>query len=155
MTVTESGEAVGHLPMENSRVTKYILDRGAVLASTNYDVSPLVQGGLEIPCRVEIYMPSTVRNRQLIGIYETFVDTLYYLREEENIAGSFVENTADKEMEETTGKKESMKRKSNEKTASSSKDIRPFFQKHRTVSSTKRTGVPNNIVEMNDDGDEE
>jgi len=58
VTVTESGETVGHLPMENSRVTKYILDRGArvyaVLTSTNYCVSPLVQGGLEIPCRVEI-----------------------------------------------------------------------------------------------------
>ena len=66
VTVPESGMTAGHLPMENSQVTKYILDRGAhvyaVLTSTNYCVSPLVQGGLEIPCGVEIHMPSTVKN---------------------------------------------------------------------------------------------
>ena len=93
VTIPESGTTVGHLPMENSRVTKYILDTGArvyaVLTSTNYCVLPLVQGGLEIPCRVEIHMPSTVKNRELIGIYEKYVDTLYYQEEETNIAGSF------------------------------------------------------------------
>ena len=44
------GMIVGHLPMENSRVTKFILNRGArvypVLKSANYCKSPLVQGGL-------------------------------------------------------------------------------------------------------------
>ena len=39
-------------------------------------------------------MPSTVKNRELIGIYEKYVDTLYYQQEETNIAGSFVENRA-------------------------------------------------------------
>ena len=91
VTVPESGTTVGHLPMENSRVTKYILDRGAcvyaVLTSTNYCVWSLVQGGLEIPCRVEIHMPSTLKNREFIGIYEKYVDTLFYQREETNIAG--------------------------------------------------------------------
>ena len=98
VTDLESGTTVGHLPIDNSRVTKYILDRDArvyaVLTSTNYCVSPLVQGGLEIPCRVEIHMPSTVKNRELIGIYEKYVDTLNYQREETNIAGSFVESSA-------------------------------------------------------------
>ena len=47
-----------------------------------YCVSPLVQGGLEITCRVEIHMPSTVKNRELIEIYEKYVDTLYYQRED-------------------------------------------------------------------------
>ena len=146
VTVPESGETVGHLPMENSRVT-------TVLTSTNYCVSPLVQGGLEIPCRVEIHMPSTVKNRQLIQIYETFVDTLYYQREEKNIAGSFVDNNADKEME-TTSKKETIKRKSSEKTASTTKDIRSFFQKRRTVSSTETAKNSDNIIEINDDDDD-
>ena len=45
----DSGTTVGHLPMENSRAIKFLLDRGArvnaVLTSTNYCVSPLVQGG--------------------------------------------------------------------------------------------------------------
>ena len=53
-----SGATVGHLPMENSRAIKFLLDRGArvfaTLTSTNYCVSPLVQVGLEIPCRAEI-----------------------------------------------------------------------------------------------------
>ena len=72
VTVPESGTTFWHLPMENSRVTKYILDRGArvyaIPTSTNYCVLPLVQGRLEIPCRIEIHMPSTAKNRELIGI---------------------------------------------------------------------------------------
>ena len=94
--------------MENSRVTNYILDRGArvyaVLTSTNYCVSPLVQGGLEILCRVEIHMPSTVKNRELIRIYEKYIDTLYHQREETNIAGSFVESSAGMETNNSKGR---------------------------------------------------
>ena len=144
--------------MENSQVTKYILDRGArvyaVLTSTNYCVSLLVPGGLEIPCRVEIHMPSTVKNRELIGIYEKYVDTLYYQREETNIAGSFVESSPGIETMETNNSKgrESKKRKNNETTnASSSKDIRAFFEKRRTVSRTKNVDVPKNVLELSDD----
>ena len=158
VTVPESGMTAGHLPMENSRVTKYILDRGAhvyaVLTSTNYCVSPLVQGGLEIPCGIEIHMPSTVKNWELVGIYEKYVDTLYYQREKTNIAGSFVESSAGIETMETNNSKgrESKKRKNNETTnASSSKDIRAFFEKRRTVSSTKKVDVPKNVVELSDD----
>ena len=158
VTVPESGTTVGHLPMENSRVTKYILDTGprvyAILTSTNYCVLPLVQGGLEIPCRLEIHMPSTVKNRELIGIYEKYVDAFYYQREETNIAGSFVESSAGIETMETNNLKgrESKKRKSNKTTnASSSKDIRAFFEKHRAVSSTKKVDVPKNVVELSDD----
>ena len=158
VTVPESGTTVGHQPMENSRVTKYILDRGpheyAVLTSTNYCVSPLVQGGLEIPCHVEIHMPSTVKYRELIRIYEKYVDTLYYRREEKNIAGSFVESSAGIETMETNNSKgrESKKRKNNKTTnASSSKDKRAFFEKRRTVSSTKKVDVRKNVVELSDD----
>ena len=158
VTVPESGTTVGHPPMENSRATKYILDRGArvyaVLTSTKYCVSSLVQGGLEIPCRVEIHMPSTVKNRELIGIYEKYVDTLYYPQEKTNIAGSFVESSAGIESMEANNSKgrESKKRKNNETTnASSSKDIRAFCEKRRTVSSTKKDDVPKNVVELSDD----
>ena len=80
MAVAESGMAVGHLPMENSLITKYILDSKArvytILTSTNYCVSALIQGGLEISCRIEIHMPATVKNKELMEIYETYVDTL-------------------------------------------------------------------------------
>ena len=63
----DSGATVGHLPMENSLATKFLLDRGAraieTLTSTNYCVSPLVQGGLEIPCRVEIFVANSEKQR--------------------------------------------------------------------------------------------
>ena len=96
MTDITSRMTVGHLPMENFRVTKFLLDRGArvyaILRSTNCCLSPLVQGGLEIPCRIEIHLPPTVKNKKLIRIYESYVDTLYYQREEANITGSFLES---------------------------------------------------------------
>ena len=96
MTDITSRMTVGHLPMENFRVTKFLLDRGArvfaILKSTNCCLSPLVQGGLEIPCRIEIHLPPTVKNKELIRIYESYVDTLYYQREEANIICSFLES---------------------------------------------------------------
>ena len=65
VAVAESGIVVFYLPMANSHVTKYIVDRGArvyaILTSTNYCVSPLVQGDLQIPCRFEIHMSATVK----------------------------------------------------------------------------------------------
>ena len=55
----DKNEIVGHLPMEISRVTKFLLDRGAnvsaKLTSTHYRRSLLVQGGIEIPCVVSVY----------------------------------------------------------------------------------------------------
>ena len=60
---TGTGETVRHIPMENSRVTKYLMDRGArftvVLTSSQYCVSPSVQGRLEIPCEIGICLPPT------------------------------------------------------------------------------------------------
>ena len=64
-TCKKDGMIVGHLPMEISHPTKYLLDRGAritaTLTSTYYYTSPLVQGGLEIPCLLKIFMPPTVK----------------------------------------------------------------------------------------------
>ena len=64
------------------------------LTSTNYCASPLVQESLRISCRMEIHMPPTMKNKELIQIVlinnESHVDILYYQREEVNVAGSFV-----------------------------------------------------------------
>ena len=88
----DSGATVRHLPMENSWATKFLFDRGArviaTLTSTNYCVLPLVQGGLEIPCRVEIFMSPTVKNKELIDIYRNYVDLLHYEREDSSIVDS-------------------------------------------------------------------
>ena len=53
----DTGATVGYLPMQNFQATKFLLNRSA----TNYCVSPLVQGRLEIPCRVKIYMSPTFK----------------------------------------------------------------------------------------------
>ena len=80
--------------MEISRPTKFILDRGAkvslVLTSTHYRASPIVQGGLEIPCRVEIRMPPTVKNKEIVKKYEEMVGVLYYEPDECALLGSFL-----------------------------------------------------------------
>ena len=56
--------------MEISRVTKFLLVRranvSAKLTSTHYRRSPLVQGGIEIPCAVTVTMPGTVSNQLLM-----------------------------------------------------------------------------------------
>ena len=87
-------ETVDHLPMEISRATKFLLDRGASvfvkLTSTNYCVSPLVQGGLEIPCHVEILMTPTLKNKEIIDVYKDMVDLCYDSREKDSIVGSFL-----------------------------------------------------------------
>ena len=73
---------VGNLPKEISRVTKYTLDRGATatatLTSEHYRRSPLIQGGLKIPCKVSVTMPGTVSNLFSVGkILATSRRTLY------------------------------------------------------------------------------
>ena len=76
-TCQKDGKIVGHLLMEISRPTKYLLDRGAritaTLTSTSYYASLLVQGGLEITCLIKVYMPRTVKNKQIISMYQKII----------------------------------------------------------------------------------
>ena len=66
--IKNTGVIVGHLPMETSRATKFLLYRAATafikLCLANYCGSPLVQGGLEITCRLEIQLPPTLKNKK-------------------------------------------------------------------------------------------
>ena len=61
---------VGHLPREMSRATKFFIDRGVAitltLTSEHYRRSPLVQGGMEIPCVVTASIPGTCVNLLLL-----------------------------------------------------------------------------------------
>ena len=90
--------------MEISRVTKFLLDRGAnvfaKLTSTHYRRSPLVQGGIEIPCVVTVSMPGTVINQLLMERYKQLVETLYTEPKEEEILGTFLqlENTGEQDL---------------------------------------------------------
>ena len=76
------GKIVGHLPMKVSRITKFLMDHGArwtaTLRTTQYHKSPLIQGGLEIPCSVDVYMiSSTVLSRKLTQRYTKLVEDFY------------------------------------------------------------------------------
>lgn len=76
-----NGAIVGHLPLEMSRITKYIMDREAVvtaiITSDRYRRSPLVQGGLEVPCRIRVTLPTSVLNCRLMDRYASLHGDLY------------------------------------------------------------------------------
>ena len=90
--------------MEISRVTKFLLGRGAnvsaKLTSTHYRRSPLVQGDIDIPCVVTVSMPDTVLNQLLIERYKQLAETLYTEAKKEEILGKFLqlENTGEQDL---------------------------------------------------------
>ena len=103
-------QPVGHLPREISRLAKFILDRGAEveakLTSNQYRCSPITQGGLEIPCTVNIKMRATILNRNLLKRYEEIVLHLYAEPEESIMMGSFIfDDIEEPEPEVNTSKK--------------------------------------------------
>ena len=75
-------------------MTKFLLDRGAVaqatLSVTHYRRSPLVQGGLEIPFKVSVKMPGTMKNHLQMDRYLELVRSLYTEPKNEVVLGSFL-----------------------------------------------------------------
>ena len=53
MKIYEDTNIVGHLPIEISRASSFMVQ----LISKNYRRSPVIQGGLEIPAKVIVTMP--------------------------------------------------------------------------------------------------
>ena len=74
------------------------MDRGvnvnAILLSTDYRRSVLVQGGLEIKCTIRVEMIGTAVNQQIMNKYLELVKENYSEPEDELIQGSF-ENCKD------------------------------------------------------------
>ena len=112
----ESQQSVGHLPREISKLTKFILDRGAEveakLTSNHYRSSPIIQGGLEIPCKVSIKMPATMLNRNLLKRYEEMVSHLYTEAEESIMMGFFVFDDIEESEPEVKNSKKKRKKAS-------------------------------------------
>ena len=81
--------AVGHLPMEISRITKFLLQRGArvqrMVIGKHYRLSSLIQGGFEIPCLVTVTMPGSIMNHLLIARYGKLLGELYLEPKDEEI----------------------------------------------------------------------
>ena len=73
---------------------KYLLDRGATetetLTSEHYRRSPLLEGGLEIPCKVSVTRPRTVSNLLALEKCWELVEELYAEPKNEEILGSFL-----------------------------------------------------------------
>ena len=92
-TCKPEGQIVDHLSMEIASVTKFLLDRGAViiatLNTTNHRRSPLVQGGLEIACKVTVRMPRPLYH-MLMDRYLELVRTLYAEPKDKIILRSFL-----------------------------------------------------------------
>ena len=92
--VCDDVKIVGHLSIEISRPKKYLLDRGAVftieLTFTNYRLFPLIQGGLEIPAKLPVMMPGTVKNHLLMEKYKERGNGRYAEPEDEVVLVSFL-----------------------------------------------------------------
>ena len=128
----DKNEIAGHLPMKISRVTKFLLDRGAnvsaKLTSTHYRRSPLVQGGIEIPCVVTVSMPGTVINQLLMERYKQLVETLYTEPKEEEILGTFLQlENADEQYLAPVAPKQKKKPKCPPDSDKNQKDIQSYF----------------------------
>ena len=117
--------AVGHLPQEIRRITKYLLEKGAEieaqLTSTQYRRSPITEGGLEIPCKVIVRMPATVPSRKLLDTYKELVTEL----QTSEIMGSFLYDIVEPSKETCTKKKK--KAVQHNTKSVKSRDIRSMF----------------------------
>ena len=157
----ETNKIVGHLPREISRITKFLLDRNAVvtteLTSSHYRRSPLVQGGLEIRSKVTVKVDSSF-NTKVFDRYKAKVKELYIEPTEEEILGSFLleEESASTSRKSVArnGGNINKKRKS-QKSADTPqqeeprcKDIRNFFTHTRNVKSKSNQGQGKNIIEI-------
>ena len=143
-----NNQIVGHLPMEVSRVIKYLIDRGAEvtaqLTSTNYRRSPLIQGGLEIPCVVVAKMNGySARNQMILQKFEQLVNDLYAEPKNEEIVGSFLVPVTRNRLDDpqdirTPPAKKIPKRKSSD--VPKCRDIRSFFNRsHHTESRVNKS----------------
>ena len=96
----DSGKIFGHLPMELSRIKKFILDRGAKievkLCETHYGRSPLVQRSLEIPCDLVITKPNTMKSAELLKKYLKLFQNCYKEPQEIVILGNFGSKSVEK-----------------------------------------------------------
>ena len=121
---------VGHLPMEISRITKYMIARGAQieaqLTETHYRRSPLVQGGLEIPCSLTLRMPATVKSSELLKMYLQLYHSTYTEPQENVILGTFGKTMSEPIPASTCSKRKQSRQKDS---AVGSRDIRNWLQK--------------------------
>ena len=138
----DSNEIVGHLPMEISRITKFILDRGVVctikIRGKHYRRSALVQGGLEIPCDVTISMIGSVVNYLLLAKYKSLLKELYVEPKDEEIVVTYLSVHADdiRELEPEQRPKRRHPNSQQQLKEVHSRDIRDMFKNPKKKENT-------------------
>ena len=122
---------VGHLPIEISRITRFIIAHGAIveaqLTAVQYRRSSLVQGGLEIPCSLTSKMPATKKRSELLKKHLELFEWQYTEPQEIIILGTFnKKDSLATTSREATGKRSAgIKHESNKP---KSTDIRRWFK---------------------------
>ena len=143
-TCKSNDHIVGHLPRETSRVTKFLLHRGAVVQATlstiHYKSSALVQGGLEIACKVSVKMPGTIKNHLLIDRYFELVRSLYTEPKNEVILGSFLRPVDVPCTPKSNARKKKVKTFVSAKKPKPNRDIRTMFQHIKKKNNEKNIG---------------
>ena len=95
----DNKKTVGDLPRETSRPTKFLIDRGTrvtvEITSSHYRESPLLQGWLEVRCKVTVAMPGTIKNHMLLDRYKELVEKFYIEPKNEIIIGNFLTSIAE------------------------------------------------------------
>ena len=80
--------------MEIPRITKLIIQQVAAntvkVAGKHYRQSPLVQGGLEVPCEIIVRMSGSIVNQTLLQRCKTLLRELYTEPKEEAVMGEFL-----------------------------------------------------------------
>ena len=126
----EEDKTIGHLPREISRATYFLLLRGAEvtarIATEKYRRSPLVQGGLEIGCKLIVVMPPTHLNEKLLDRFKNILEQSYLQPSEDNDIGTYINDDIDFRFSSQKAQNSNPKKKSLKKTQS--QDIRLFFQ---------------------------
>ena len=119
---------VGHFPIKISRITRFIIARGAIgeaqLTAAHYRRSPLVQGGLEIPCSLIFKMPETKKSSELLKKYLERFESKQTEPQEIIILGTFIKkDSLATTSRETTGKSSTgIKQKSNKPESTHTED---------------------------------
>ena len=135
--------AVGHLPQEISRITKYLLESCAEiegqLTSTHNRRSPITQGGLEIPYKVIVRMPATVPSQKLLDRYKELVKDLYSEPQISEFMGSFPYDDIVQPSKVTCTKK---KKKAAQHYTKSVKSSSMFTEEHERNRQTHMISVP-------------
>ena len=105
-----------------------------MITGKHYQRSPLIQGGLVVPCLFTITMPGSIMNHLLIAWYEKLLGELYVELKDEEIMGRFLSVIRQNDFMGTnqcTPCEALSSTKNNKKAEVRSRDIQDMFRKKK------------------------